>query len=594
MIRRHAVVLAVVVAIIIITAVAVGVAVSRSNKSRKSDSNGEPDYYENGAVATDAYDCSKIGRDVLQDGGHAVDAAIASLICTGVVNLHSTGISGGGFMTVYDRSKKQSKVFDYREYGPASLTPDAIGNDTDKLLVGGLAVGVPGELRGLKKAHEAYGKLNWSRLIQPSIDLARKGTPIGKHMFRYMNLKKTNQLIQEDKGLKEILYKDGGKGKMKGLYDLIVNEKYAKSLEEVAKNFDAINDGSLSQQFVKDVNERNGSITLDDLRNYKVLVKDALEVKLKSLKLTVHTTPLPGGGTVLKHILDMAQGYNFSKSDENSLDKKILLYHRLAEIFKFSYAKRPYLGDPSKVEPAKNKEFEKKVEEIQKSSKAEELRKKINDSFTQKPGFYDPFFVNKEDKGTTHVSVIDKNGNAVAATDTINYAFGAKFRSTKSGIIFNNELGDYFTQNSYKSFFTNTSKTPMYNQPGSGRRPLSSTCPSIITNDEGDVVMVVGGSGGTRITLSTAWVILKKMYLDYTLSDAIDDARVQHAFSPNYIRNEIGYALADHIVDGLKNKGHEIQNSYSNAIIQGIYVDRPNRRIYAKSDTRKEGKASGY
>jgi len=240
--------------------------------------------------------------------------------------------------------------------------------------------------------------------------------------------------------------------------------------------------------------------------------------------------------------------------------------------------------------------FDQKVAEFLDPFNAEKLRLRINDSSTQEPSFYDPYFVTTEDHGTTHVSVIDKDGNAVSATDTINYAFGSKFRSPVNGIIYNNEMADYFTKRSYGSFFTNSSKTPLFNQPGPGRRPLSSTCPSIITDDNGDVIMVAGGSGGTRITLSTAWVMMKKLYMNYSLADAIEDPRVQHTFSPNRISNEKGKLLPDDIVAGLEKKNHIIKEYTSNAIIQGIWVDRSNgdTHIYAKSDSRKEGKAAGY
>ena len=131
-----------------------------------------------------------------------MDGAIASLICTGVVNLHSTGIGGGGFMIVYDKSKKESIMYDYRETGPASLTPTSFDGHTNKAKLGGSAVGVPGELRGLKKAHEKYGKLPWADLIQPSIDLAEAGTRIGKHMYKNLIVSSTLASVKKDPGLR--------------------------------------------------------------------------------------------------------------------------------------------------------------------------------------------------------------------------------------------------------------------------------------------------------------------------------------------------------------------------------------------------------
>lgn len=574
-------VVVIVVVAVVAVAITLGVTLSKDDDDDGNNYAAVKDYYTNGAVATDAKNCSDIGLEMLKAGGHAVDAAIASLICVGVVNLHSTGISGGGFMTLYDKAKKKTTVFDYRETGPAGLHANSYAHDKNAAKVGGLAVGVPGEVRGLKLVHEKYGKLRWSQLFEPSIKLAEEGITIGKHMASKLS-SSTKKAIMADPGLKEILVKEDGTFKEAG--DIIVNKKYADTLRILKDNPEDLYTGNISKSFLSDVNNNNGSMTADDLKNYKVLEKVPITTMLNGL--TLHTTPLPGGGSVLIHILNMVKGYKFNASYLDAVDEKVLTYHRIVESFKFSYSKRPHLGDPDKV-PVQNKtEFDKMKEDIISLAMADRNRMKVNDTSTQENSYYDPFFTTTEDDGTTHVSVIDKDGNAVAATDTINFGFGAKFRSMKTGIIYNNELADFFLNSGDKY------PTPFYNAPGPGRRPLSSTCPSILVDKDGNVVMVVGGSGGTRITLSTAWVIIKKLMFSYNLTSAVEDARPQHAFFPEYIRNEKGYLLSDDIVEGLKKKNHRILKSSLNAIVQGIYVD--GEKIYAKSDPRKEGVAAGY
>ncbi|XP_057310623.1 glutathione hydrolase 1 proenzyme-like [Hydractinia symbiolongicarpus] len=581
--KKHIIIALVVVIVIVAVAITLGVTLSKDDDGDGNNYAAVKDYYTNGAVATDAKNCSDIGLEMLKAGGHAVDAAIASLICVGVVNLHSTGISGGGFMTLYDKAKRKTTVFDYRETGPAGLHANSYAHDKNAAKVGGLAVGVPGEIRGLKLVHERYGKLPWSQLFEPSVKLAEEGITVGKHMASKLS-SSTRKAIMVDPGLKEILVKEDGTFKKAG--DIIVNKKYADTLRILKDNPEDLYTENISKSFLSDVNSNNGNMTADDLKNYKVLEKVPITTTLNGL--TLHTTPLPGGGSVLIHILNMVKGYKFNASYLDTVYEKVLTYHRIVESFKFSYSKRPHLGDPDKV-PVENKtEFDKMKEDIISLGKAEMNRMKVNDTSTQKNSYYDQFFTTTEDDGTTHVSVIDKDGNAVSATDTINFAFGAKFRSMKTGIIYNNELADFFLNSTYGDKYP----TPLYNAPGAGRRPLSSTCPSILVDKDGNVVMVVGGSGGTRITLSTAWVIIKKLMFSYNLTSAVEDARPQHAFFPEYIRNEKGYLLSDDIVEGLKKKNHRILQSSLNAIVQGIYVD--GGKIYAKSDPRKEGVAAGY
>ncbi|XP_066914328.1 glutathione hydrolase 1 proenzyme-like [Clytia hemisphaerica] len=591
--KLAAVVIVALLVVVIALAVGLGIGLTKDDDDAEKGTQTNDAFFKYGAVATDAKQCSEIGRDMLKKGGHAVDGAIAALICTGVVNSHSTGIAGGGFMIIYDKSKNESIMLDYRETGPASLTTTSFDGNTDAAKVGGAAVGVPGELRGLKKAHEKYGKLTWAELIQPSIDLAEEGTVIGKHMGKYLkSSSSTGAKVKADPGLSELFI--DADGNFKSIGSMVKNVKYAESLRQIQADYDALNTGNLSTIFLEDVNAKGGNMTAEDLKNYTVLEKTPIKIKLTD-QLTLHTSPLPGGGSVLSHILNMVKGMQLSPSDEEQISNKVLMYHKIVESFKFSYAMRPHLGDPNLVPDSEKDNFMKYSRDILSDINATNHRDMINLTSTQPNSYYDPYFVTTEDQGTTHVSVLDKDGNAVSATDTINYAFGAKFRSMKSGIIYNNELADYFTNSSYTKNEKNEVvdyPKPMVNAPLAGRRPLSSTCPSVITDQDNNVKMVVGGSGGTRITLSTAWVIIKKLWLNYTLSDAILDARPQHAFYPTYIRNEKDYPLSQAIRDGLEAKNHEIKDSTLNAIIQGIFVD--DDKIYAKSDPRKEGVAAGY
>eukprot|EP00794_Sanderia_malayensis_P013927 gene13927-15378_t len=597
---------------IIIVAVVVGVSVYYG--TRPSDSKGSAmakpttaqptpnpvaaERYTKAAVAADAEICSQVGRDILKKGGSAVDGVIATLICVGTVNFQSTGIGGGGFMVVYNRASKRAETFDYRETGPANLTAEIYNGDATSAKVGGKAVGVPGEIRGLRAAFNKYGNLTWKELFQPSIDLCTKGFPITKHLA--LNMKKNQKYIFADRGLKELLVYPGT-NKLREVGTTLKRPKLAATLKVLSETPESMYTGDIAKQFVKDVqSNNNGLLSLDDMKNYSVIQRTPLEVKLG--KDTLFTLPAPNGGPVLTHILNMNEGYNYDKSDTSSLSKTILTYHRIVETLKFSYAYRPYLGDPD-FQQNKTK-FDQIYQKVISKLQATTDRQKIDDSKTHKNySFYGDYFSRTEDHGTTHVSVLAENGDAASATDTINYAFGAKFRSMTSGILFNNELADFFRNDSFTGY-----PWPKANAPGAGKRPLSSTCPSIIVDENGDVRMVVGGSGGTRITLSVAWVkewtsirtmlkclevIMKKLWFDMELGAAVTDARTQHALFPPYIRNEKDYPLSPSVVSGLKKKGHDIRSSSFYAVVQAIYKAKDGT-VFAKSDPRKHGKSAGY
>ncbi|XP_065055046.1 glutathione hydrolase 1 proenzyme-like [Rhopilema esculentum] len=533
------------------------------------------------AVATDHELCSNIGKDILKQHGSAVDSLIASLICVGAVNLHSTGIGGGGFMVVYNRKEKKAETFDYRETGPATMTVDIFNADPNLGKVGGNAVGVPGEIRGLRAAFNKYGQLPWRKLFQPTIDLCRKGFPIGKAL--YENMKKYRTTIQKDPGLRELLFQaDGTTLLAEG--SILKRVKLANTLEKLSLMPDDMYSGDVGKQFITDVRNAGGIMSMEDLIGYKVLEKQPLVNKLG--KLTHYTLPAPNGGPVLTHILNMNSGYNFTSADTSTIERSILTYHRIVESFKFSYAYRPYLGDPDHQTNAT--EFMMNYNKVISKAQAELDRQRIDDSKTHNTSYYADFFAKAEGYGTTHVSVLAENGDAAAATDTINFAFGAKFRSLTSGIIFNNELADFFTNASYSGY-----SWPKANAPGPGKRPLSSTCPSIIVDENGDVVMVVGASGGTRITLSTAWVIMKTLWFGMELGAAVVDGRPQHALFPEYIRNEKKNPMDPAIIDGLRKKGHVVLTSSLFAVVQAIYKSKDGL-VYAKSDPRKYGKSAGY
>uniref|UniRef100_A0A3Q3AFW1 Gamma-glutamyltransferase 5a n=1 Tax=Kryptolebias marmoratus TaxID=37003 RepID=A0A3Q3AFW1_KRYMA len=510
-----------------------------------------PDFSK-AAVAADSKTCSEIGRDILQQGGSAVDAAIAALLCTSVINPQSSGIGGGAIFTVMD-SSGNVKIINSRETVPANVTYTVLDSNSKPCsnTRGNKWIGVPGEIRGYEAAHKLYGKLPWATLFQPTIKLAREGIKIpevqGSSIPSIPNTDETRALWKLFSDKKGNLLKIGGTVKF---------EKLADTLEIIANNgADSFYSGKIAEDLVHDVQQAGGILTLQDLAMYKVNVTDAWTVPLGEYQMYI--PPPPAGGAVLSLVLNILKEYQMNSAPESS-DEKTRFYHLYAEAFKFANRLKKHIRNPN---------FTKILTEDGFASK---IRAKIKTNMTLISDYNIP--LNPTDSqtdddpsrspvsgGTTHVSVLAEDGSAVSVTSSINNVFGSKIYSSQTGVILNDQLDDFCGR---------------VNNISPGERPPSSFSPSVLKSKS--KTLVIGASGGDFIMTAMASTLINHLWFKKSLKEAIDDPVI-------FVDPE------DKVIFEPKwDKVKHLEYFYVNA------VEKDCGCIYAVSDTRKNGKAAGY
>ena len=456
-----------------------------------------------GVVSAGRAEASEIGRAILEQGGNAIDAAVAVAFAMGVCEPNANGIGGGGFMLIRDGKTGKSVFLDFREYAPAAATPamytpKAPGSNYDKDLgnvYGGKAVAVPGDVAGLLYALEHYGTMTPQQVISPAANLAREGFVVTPLLHGDMRDHR-QQLTQYGDGWK--IYLQDGQPYPVG--SILRNPDLADTLDKIALGGkDAFYKGEIADKMVAQVQKDGGILTHADLESFTVRVLEPVRATYRGYEL-ISSPPPSSGGTHVAQILNVLENFDVSAMEVNSLE----YLHLFSEAFKICYADRAkYMGDPNFVKVP--------LEGLLSKEYARELAQRVNLEKAEKPQAGDPW--KHESMSTTHFSIADKDRNLVAVTRTINHFFGSCVVPEGTGFLLNDEMEDF-------------SIDPASTNAVCGNKiPLSCMSPTFLLKD-GKPFAVLGSPGGIRIISSVVQVISKMIDHGMSLEEAIASPRI--------------------------------------------------------------------
>ncbi|VEF25670.1 Gamma-glutamyltranspeptidase precursor [Shewanella baltica] len=539
----------------------------------------QPVWAKHGMVASQETLASRTGVEILKQGGNAVDAAVAVAFSLAVTLPRAGNIGGGGFMLVHIAKENKTIAIDYREMAPSKAKKDIFldenGDAVEKLSrEHGLAVGVPGTVMGMSLALEKYGTMTLAQVTAPAIKMAQEGISV------------TPDLAESLAGLKRrmtqwpttaaIFYKADGSDYQ--VDDILKQPELAHSLSLIAeKGTKGFYEGETATKLINAVKDAGGIMTLDDLKNYKVVEREPVRGEYRGYEVVSMPPPSSGGVHVIE-MLNVLQQFPIDKLGHNTAQT----IHLMAETMKHAYADRSeYLGDPDfykvPVKALTSKDYAQKIA-------SQIAMNKTTPSAEIKPGKLAPY----ESDQTTHFSVVDKWGNAVSNTYTLNFSYGSGLVAKGTGILLNNEMDDFSAKPGVPNGYGLVGGDA--NAVEGNKRPLSSMSPTIVMKD-GKPFLVTGSPGGSRIITTTLQIIMNVIDHGLNIAEASNAARVHHQWLPDELRVES--SLNRDTISLLEAKGHKVKVQSAMGSTQSIMVTE--QGIFGASDPRHSGsEAIGY
>jgi gamma-glutamyltranspeptidase/glutathione hydrolase len=521
---------------------------------------------------------SKAGAQMLEKGGNAIDAMIATQLVLNVVEPHSSGIGGGAFLLYYDKKSGETIYFNGRETAPALAKSDMFLDKNGKprefkdVVQGGLSVGVPGALKLMKEVHEKYGKLSWESLFEPAIKVANEGFVVSE---RFNKLSTSISYLTKFDETAEIYLKKGGKPYEVG--EKITNQKLANTFEKIAKNgIDDFYKGAIANDIVEAVQNsvvNPGYLSLADLKKYHTTKGKLLCAKYRE-KYKICTMPLPSSGATMLQILGILENFDLAKLQPNSLEST----HLIIEASRLAYADRnEYFGSSSLVPLSKllNKKYLKSRAALIDQNQA---MKAVNPGkFKQKKDL--DVVDNKEMPSTTHMSIVDAEGSAVSMTSSIEYFFGSAL--SVDGFLLNNQLTDF-------SFLPEKNGKKIANRLIPKKQPRSSMSPTFIFDNEGNLKMVVGSPGGPRIIQFVVKAIVN--HLDFGLDVQESISAPSFVVLNDVVELEKNQKITE-LEPALNKMGHKTKVIEIVSGVSAVVLDQ--NKLEGGSDPRREGVAIG-
>ncbi len=519
---------------------------------------------------------SEVGARVLRNGGNAVDAAVAVGFALAVTYPGAGNIGGGGFMLVR-MNDGESVCIDFRERAPSGATRDMYIDETGEVVsdlstIGHLSAGVPGTVAGLYLAHGRYGSIPWKELVQPAVELAREGFPVeGKLVSQFEELKPH---LGTFPGLAVFVKPDGT---LFGRGDTLVQTDLARTLERIASNGRrGFYEGETAELISREMEGAGGLIGLEDLAGYEAVVRDPVRGSYRGFEV-LSAPPPSSGGIVLLEILNIIERYTLA--EYGFLSEEAV--HVIAEAEKRAYRDRAMLlGDSDYVDI----DMEKLVSKEYAARMAASITRRATDPSDLGVETIPP----NEASETTHYSIIDRQGNVVSTTTTLNGIFGSMVLVRGAGFLMNNEMDDFSIKPGVPNMYGLVGGDANAIEPG--KRMLSSMSPTIVL-DGGSPFLVLGSPGGGRIITTVAQIIVNVVDFGMSADDAVDAPRFHHQWMPDKLEFEQGAYRSD-LVDALEGRGHRCFLR-SDVIGEAQVIESRDSLACGVADKRGSGRAVG-